>query len=302
MLQLFKNNSIMTGDDKYGGNMGLRNFIVEQIKKVAAPIRKKETKDNVWHKCEKCGEISYKQDIIKNFNTCPACSYHFKISGKEKIDIIIDEGSFIEIDTKLASLDPLKFRDTKKYADRIKDTVKKTGFNDAFISGVGSVNGKSVHIGAFEFSFLGGSMGSVVGEKITRLIESAIINKNHVITISCSGGARMQESILSLMQMAKTSAALKKLSNAGLAHISVLTDPTTGGVTASFAMLGDIIMAEPEALICFAGPRVIEQTIRQKLPEGFQRAEFLLEHGMVDAVVPRKEWKNFISKSLDFFG
>lgn len=282
--------------------MGLRNFIIDKIKKVTAPIRKKDPKENIWHKCEKCSEISYKQDIVKNFRTCPNCGFHFKITGKEKIDIIIDEGSFIEIDKNLISLDPLKFRDTKKYTDRIKDTMKKTGFKDAFIAGVASVNGKSIHIGAFEFSFLGGSMGSVVGEKITRLVESAIINKNHVITISCSGGARMQESILSLMQMAKTSAALKKLANAGLAHISLLTDPTTGGVTASFAMLGDINMAEPEALIGFAGPRVIEQTIRQKLPDGFQRAEFLLEHGMVDAVVHRKDWKNFISKSLDFFG
>lgn len=281
--------------------MGLRSFIFEQIKKVSS-IKKKEIKENLWIKCEACGEISYKSDIEKNYHTCPSCNFHFKISGLEKINIIVDSGSFFEIDKNLTSLDPLKFKDTKRYTDRIRDAIKKTGYKDAFISGVGSVNGKNVHIGAFEFSFLGGSMGSVVGEKITRLIESAIVNKNHVITISCSGGARMQESILSLMQMAKTSAALKKLSNNGLAHISVLTDPTTGGVTASFAMLGDVIIAEPKALIGFAGPRVIEQTIRQKLPEGFQRAEFLKEHGMVDAVLHRKEWKPFISKLLDFFG
>ena len=282
--------------------MGLRSFIIDKIKKVTAPIGKKDKKENVWQKCEKCGEISYKQDVVKNFHTCPSCSFHFKITGREKINLIIDDGSFIEIDKEIASLDPLKFKDTKRYSDRIKDTMKKTGLKDAFVSGVASIDGKKIHIGAFEFSFLGGSMGSVVGEKITRLIESAIINHNHVITISCSGGARMQESILSLMQMAKTSAALKKLANAGLGHISILTDPTTGGVTASFAMLGDIIVAEPGALIGFAGPRVIEQTIRQKLPDGFQRAEFLLEHGMVDAVVHRRDWKNFICKALDFFG
>jgi len=282
--------------------MGLRDFIREQVKKVSVIKRKPENKDNLWAKCSSCGEISYKADVEKNFQTCPNCDFHFKASGMEKINFIIDKGSFIELDKDITSLDPLKFRDTKKYSDRIKDAIKKTGYKDAFISGIGAVNGKNIHIGAFEFSFLGGSMGSVVGEKITKLIESAIVNKNHVVTISCSGGARMQESILSLMQMAKTSAALKKLSNANLAHISILTDPTTGGVTASFAMLGDVIIAEPGALIGFAGPRVIEQTIRQKLPEGFQRAEFLLEHGMVDTVLHRREWKPFISKLLDFFG
>lgn len=204
----------------------------------------------------------------------------------EKINIIVDKGSFQEIDASLRSLDPLKFKDSKKYPDRVKAAIKKTKVNDAFISGIGRINGKPVHIGAYEFAFLGGSMGSVVGEKIVRLIESAIENNQHVITLSCSGGARMQESILSLMQMAKTSAALVKLRKAGLAHISILTDPpTTGGVTASYAMLGDVNIAEPGALICFAGPRVIEQTIRQTLPEGFQRAEFLLEHGMIDMVL-----------------
>jgi acetyl-CoA carboxylase carboxyl transferase subunit beta len=281
--------------------MGLKQFLYDKVKKVS-PINKREIKDNVWIKCDKCHEIIYKDEVKNNFQTCPSCGYHFPISGIEKIKIIIDEGSFIEIDSNLKSLDPLKFKDSKKYPDRVKAAIKKTGINDAFISGAASINGKNVHIGAFEFKFLGGSMGSVVGEKITRLIESAILKKNHVITISCSGGARMQESILSLMQMAKTSAALQKLSQAGLAHISLLTDPTTGGVTASFAMLGDVIIAEPNALICFAGPRVIEQTIMQKLPEGFQRAEFLKEHGMVDIIAHRKDWKNIISKLLDFFG
>jgi acetyl-CoA carboxylase carboxyl transferase subunit beta len=281
--------------------MGLKNFLIDKVQKVK-PVKKKEIKEHVWTKCPKCTEISYKDEIIKNYNTCPACDYHFPISGLEKIKIIVDQGSFMEIDANLKSLDPLKFKDSKKYPDRVKAAIKKTNINDAFTSGVASINGKPVHIGAFEFAFLGGSMGSVVGEKITRLIESAIVSKNHVITISCSGGARMQESILSLMQMAKTSAALQKLSKAGLAHISLLTDPTTGGVTASFAMLGDVNIAEPNALICFAGPRVIEQTIMQKLPEGFQRSEFLLEHGMIDIIAHRKEWKPTISNLLDFFG
>ncbi|MGA1845909.1 acetyl-CoA carboxylase, carboxyltransferase subunit beta [Deferribacter abyssi] len=282
--------------------MGLKNFLFDKIKKVKSFGKKKEIKENVWIKCPECGEINYKKEIERHLHTCPNCEYHFRISAYEKIKIIIDESSFIEIDANLISKDPLRFKDSKKYPDRLKSAVKKTGINEAFISGIGTVYGKSVHIGAMEFSFLGGSMGSVVGEKITRLIESAIINKNHVITISCSGGARMQESILSLMQMAKTSAALKKLEKAGLAHISILTDPTTGGVTASYAMLGDVIIAEPKALIGFAGPRVIEQTIRQKLPEGFQRSEFLLEHGMVDMVIHRKDWKNTVAKLLEYFG
>jgi len=281
--------------------MGLRRFLLEKIQKVTEG-KKREIQKDIWVKCEKCGEVSYKDDIINNFHTCPACGYHFKVGAREKIDMIIDQGTFVEIDANLKSLDPLQFKDTKKYSDRLRDTMKKTSLNEAFISGYGTVYKKPVHIGAFEFSFLGGSMGSVVGEKITRLIESAIANKNHVITISCSGGARMQESILSLMQMAKTSAALRKLSNEGLAHISILTDPTTGGVTASFAMLGDVHIAEPGALIGFAGPRVIEQTIRQKLPEGFQTAEFLLKHGMVDMVLHRKDWKDTIYKLLQFFG
>lgn len=281
--------------------MGLRAFLLEKIQKVTEG-KKREIQKDVWMKCDNCGEVSYKEDIKNNFQTCPACGYHFKVGAMEKINMIIDAGTFVEIDANLKSLDPLQFRDTKKYIDRIRETVKKTSINEAFISGYGTVYKKPVHIGAFEFSFLGGSMGSVVGEKITRLIESAIANRNHVITISCSGGARMQESILSLMQMAKTSAALRKLSNEGLAHISILTDPTTGGVTASFAMLGDVHIAEPGALIGFAGPRVIEQTIRQKLPEGFQRSEFLLQHGMVDMVLHRKDWKDTIYKLLQFFG
>jgi len=281
--------------------MGIRDFLSEKIQKVNV-ISKKEIDENLWLKCSACGEVSYHREVTKNLNTCPRCGKHNIISAMEKIDIIVDKGSFQEIDANLKSLDPLKFRDSKKYPDRIKAAVKKAKMNDAFVSGVGRINGKPVHIGAYEFSFLGGSMGSVVGEKIVRLIESAIENKQHVITLSCSGGARMQESILSLMQMAKTSAALVKLRKAGLAHISILTDPTTGGVTASYAMLGDVNIAEPGALICFAGPRVIEQTIRQTLPEGFQRAEFLLEHGMIDMVLPRNEWKKTLYSLLEFFG
>jgi len=281
--------------------MGIRDFLSDKIQKVNV-ISKKEIDENLWVKCTGCGEVNYHREVTKHQNTCPRCGKHFLITAMQKIAIITDKGSFQEIDSNLKSLDPLKFRDSKKYTDRIKAAVKKSKINDAFISGIGRINGKPVHIGAYEFGFLGGSMGSVVGEKIVRLIESAIENNQHVITISCSGGARMQESILSLMQMAKTSAALVKLRKAGLAHISLLTDPTTGGVTASYAMLGDVNIAEPGSLICFAGPRVIEQTIRQTLPEGFQRAEFLLEHGMVDMVLPRDKWKSTIYSLLEFFG
>jgi len=280
--------------------MGLRDFIKTKITKVVGD-EKKDIK-NLWIKCDNCGEISYKQEIESNLSTCPKCYHHFPISAKDKIDIIVDKGSFQEIDFDLKSMDPLKFKDSKKYPDRLKAAYKKTGMNNAYVSGKAAINGMPVYIGGIEFAFLGGSMGSVVGEKITRSIEKAIEDNCHCITISCSGGARMQESILSLMQMAKTSAALAKLKQKGLAHISLLTDPTTGGVTASYAMLGDVIIAEPGALICFAGPRVIEQTIRQTLPEGFQRSEFLLEHGMVDMVVGRKEWKQEIFKMLEFFG
>lgn len=280
--------------------MRITDFLLEKITKVSS--QKKDMKENIWNKCTGCGEISYHQEIIDNFQCCPKCDYHFPVSAKQKIDYIVDQHSFVELDTNIRSLDPLKFRDSKKYPDRIKAAVKKMNMNDAFVGGIAKIGGRDVNIGGIEFGFLGGSMGSVVGEKITRLVENAIANNRHVITISCSGGARMQESILSLMQMAKTSAAFAKLRMEGLGHISLLTDPTTGGVTASYAMLGDIIIAEPKALICFAGPRVIEQTIRQKLPEGFQRSEFLLEHGMVDIVSHRKRWKKDISRILEFFG
>lgn len=252
----------------------------------------------LWVKCNNCAEIIYKKEVERNLDVCPKCSYHFRISAKRRIDIIIDEGSFKEYDESLRPKDALEFKDIKKYKDRIKTTQAKLKANDAMICGEGSIDGARVMIAAFEFAFMGGSMGSVVGEKITRSIERAIEAGVPMIIVSSSGGARMQEGILSLMQMAKTSAALARLREKGLPYISVLTDPTTGGVTASFAMLGDIIIAEPRALIGFAGPRVIAETIRQKLPEGFQRAEYLLEHGMVDMIVNRKEMKSTLSRLI----
>ena len=260
-------------------------------KKVAMP-------EGLWIKCNNCGEIIYKKEVVRNLNVCPKCNYHFRISAQERIGLLTDKGTFVEYDAGMEASDPLNFKDSKRYKDRVKDAQKSSGLKDAFISGEGSVSGINVMLGVFDFSFMGGSMGSVVGEKATRTIEKGIEKGFPVIIVSSSGGARMQEGILSLMQMAKTSAALARLRDARLPFISVLTDPTTGGVTASFAMLGDIIIAEPKALICFAGPRVIEQTIKQKLPEGFQRSEYLLEHGMVDMIVERKDMKETISKML----
>ncbi len=253
----------------------------------------------LWVKCPHCGEIIYKKEVERNMEVCPKCNYHFRISARARIDMIIDGGTFQEHDHEIGPVDVLDFKDVKRYRDRIKEARKKTGLKDALVSGEGLIEGRKVMVGAFEFSFMGGSMGSVVGEKIARLVENAIRTGCGVIIFSSSGGARMQEGILSLMQMAKTSAALARLRDAGLPFISVLTDPTTGGVTASFAMLGDIIIAEPRALIGFAGPRVIEQTIRQKLPEGFQRAEYLLEHGMIDMIVERKKMKDTLSRLLN---
>jgi acetyl-CoA carboxylase carboxyl transferase subunit beta len=276
------------------------------FKKSKAPIAPVETKkvqmpEGVWTKCKNCNEIIYTKEIERNLNVCPKCDYHFRISAQDRIALVIDEGSFVEIDAAMQSVDFLDFKDSKKYKDRIKAAVKKGGSGDAVICGEGTIDGLPVVACVFDFSFMGGSMGSVVGEKITRAIEKGLEKRAPVIVFSSSGGARMQESILSLMQMAKTSAALARLKAAGIPFISVLTDPTTGGVTASFAMLGDINMAEPRALIGFAGPRVIEQTIRQKLPEGFQRSEYLLEHGMVDMIVRRQEMKQRLSQILRIF-
>jgi acetyl-CoA carboxylase carboxyl transferase subunit beta len=249
-------------------------------------------------KCQNCRETLYSKDLENNHNVCPKCNHHFRISAVKRIELLLDEGSFVEFDGDMVSVDFLEFKDSKSYQERIDAAVAKGGAKDAVICGEGRIDGKPVQLSVFDFTFMGGSMGSVVGEKITRSIERGLEKKMPVIVVSASGGARMQESIMSLMQMAKTSAALAKLRDAGIPYISVLTDPTTGGVTASFAMLGDINMAEPKALIGFAGPRVIEQTIRQKLPEGFQRAEYLLEHGMVDIIVERKEMKQKLSQMI----
>ncbi len=276
------------------------------FKKSKAPIAQVSTKtvhmpEGLWTKCKNCEEIIYSKEIERNLNVCPKCDYHFRISARERIALVIDEGTFTETDAGMSSVDFLKFKDSKKYSERIKAAVKKSGGGDAIITGSGLMNGQEVVMAVFDFGFLGGSMGSVVGEKVTRAIELGLEKKAPVLVFSSSGGARMQESILSLMQMAKSSAALAKLKKAGLPFISVLTDPTTGGVTASFAMLGDLNIAEPKALIGFAGPRVIEQTIRQKLPEGFQRSEYLLEHGMVDMIVSRQEMKAKLSQVLRIF-
>lgn len=276
------------------------------FKKSKAPLapvanKKVQMPEGLWTKCKNCEEIIYSKEIERNLNVCPKCDYHFRISARERIALVIDEGTFSEIDAKMSSVDFLKFKDAKKYSDRLKAAFKKNGDGDAVVTGYGMMNGQEVVVAVFDFGFLGGSMGSVVGEKVTRAIELGLEKKTPVMIFSSSGGARMQESILSLMQMAKSSAALAKLKKAGIPFISVLTDPTTGGVTASFAMLGDLNIAEPKALIGFAGPRVIEQTIRQKLPDGFQRSEFLLEHGMVDMIVTRQEMKEKLSQVLRIF-
>ena len=277
------------------------------FKKSKAPIsaqaesKKVQVPEGLWTKCKNCEEIIYSKEIERNLNVCPKCDYHFRISARERISLVIDEGTFTETDSEMTSVDFLKFKDSKKYSDRIKAALQKSGGGDAVVTGFGLLNGQEVVVAVFDFGFLGGSMGSVVGEKVTRAIELGLEKKAPVLVFSSSGGARMQESILSLMQMAKSSAALAKLRQAGIPFLSVLTDPTTGGVTASFSMLGDLNIAEPKALIGFAGPRVIEQTIRQKLPEGFQRSEYLLEHGMVDMIVSRQEMKDTLSQVLRVF-
>lgn len=263
----------------------------DEGKSVKVPI-------GLWVKCENCGEIIYKKEVERNLDVCPKCNYHFRISAHSRLNIVMDEGSFREFDTQMEPIDGLDFRDLKKYKDRIKASQKETRLKDAIVTGEGTINGERACVAVFEFSFMGGSMGSVVGEKIARAVERAIAERCGAVIFSSSGGARMQESILSLMQMAKTSAALAKLREAGLPYISVVTDPTMGGVTASFAMLGDVIIAEPRALVGFAGPRVIAETIRQKLPEGFQRAEYLLDHGMIDMIVERKMMKDTLSRLL----
>jgi acetyl-CoA carboxylase carboxyl transferase subunit beta len=266
------------------------------------PVEAPSRMQGLWAKCESCDEIIYRQELEKNLNVCPHCDHHLPWPARARIEALLDPNSFEEFDKELEPQDPLGFSDTKKYKDRLKSTRKALGENDAFISGVGRINGKQVSLGCFLFEFMGGSMGSVVGEKCARVFERAHDLKCSAIVFSASGGARMQEGIFSLMQMAKTSAAIARFRNVGKPYISVMLHPTTGGVAASFSWLGDVIIAEPKALIGFAGPRVIEQTIRQKLPEGFQRSEFLLEHGMIDTIVQRKDMRDKLSQVLGLLG
>ena len=270
------------------------------IDKIKAGIGGKKTArdEDLWVECKKCKEQVYIAELETNLRVCPHCDYHFRLATRQRIHQLMDQDIFKEYDQHLTSADPLKFKDTKKYKDRIKSLAKKGLSNDAVITGSGSMESLPIEICVFDFSFMGGSMGSVVGEKITRSIERAMENNSALVITSSSGGARMQEGIFSLMQMAKTSSALSKLSEMKIPYISILTDPTMGGVSASFSMLGDIILAEPGALIGFAGPRVIEQIIKQKLPEGFQTAEFLLEHGLIDNVVHRKNLKSTVAQLL----
>ena len=263
--------------------------------------KQKEMPDGLWTKCPKCSELIFKNQLEENLFCCTKCDHHFRVGSTEYIKLIFDEGSFTETETNVVSADPLGFVDSKKYTDRIVIMNKKTGLNDALTTGHGTINGKKVSLGCMNFNYIGGSMGAVVGEKFYRAAKYAIKNKTPLIIISATGGARMQEAALALMQMAKTAAILAELSEAGLPFISVLTDPTTGGVSASYGMLGDIIIAEPGALIGFAGPRVIEETIRRKLPKGFQRSEFLLEKGFVDMIVPRSQLKQKLSETIDWF-
>jgi acetyl-CoA carboxylase carboxyl transferase subunit beta len=257
--------------------------------------------EGMWLKCNHCREIVYRKEVDRNNKVCPKCDYHFPISVMERISLLVDFGTFKEWDADLGPQDPLGFQDTKSYKDRVKAQQEKTGRKDAMVIGEGMVNGRRVALCVFDFGFMGGSMGSVVGEKICRAVDRALEARLPVILVTASGGARMQEGILSLMQMAKTSAAVAKLGEAKLPFICLLADPTFGGVTASVAMLGDVIIAEPKALIGFAGPRVIEQTIKQQLPDQFQRAEFLLEHGMIDMIVERKQLKETLSTLVGHF-
>ena len=265
---------------------------------ISPDSQKKDLPDGMWEKCPSCGEIIHKKQLETNLWTCLKCGFHFRIGSAEYIDILLDKGTFRETDKKMRSADPLEFEDTKKYSDRISETIKKLGLNDAVKTGTGKLNGIDVAFGCMDFKFIGGSMGSVVGEKIARLTDRALKHKRPLIIVSSSGGARMMEGALSLMQLAKTSSRLARLAEAKIPYISVMTDPTTGGTTASYAMLGDVHIAEPLALIGFAGPRVIKQTIGKDLPKGFQRAEFLMERGFVDIVSPRKDLKQTIYNVL----
>jgi acetyl-CoA carboxylase carboxyl transferase subunit beta len=256
--------------------------------------------EGLWVKCDRCRQIIWKKELEENLNVCPKCDRHFRIDARTRLAQLLDNDEYEVEDDDLRSTDPLDFQDLKAYSDRLIQAQNDTGLKDAVVNAHGNLEGRPVHVSAMEYSFIGGSMGAVVGEAITRAIERATDRRTPLIVVSASGGARMMEGAVSLMQLAKISAALARMDDASVPYISVLTDPTTGGVTASYAMLGDLNVAEPGALIGFAGPRVIEQTIRQKLPEGFQRSEFLLEHGMLDAVVHRKQLKTYIARALDF--
>jgi acetyl-CoA carboxylase carboxyl transferase subunit beta len=256
--------------------------------------------EGLWVKCDQCRQIIWKKDLEDNFNVCPKCDRHFRIDARARLAQLLDDNHYEVFDANLASTDPLHFVDLKAYSSRLQQAKAETGLKDAVLNAQGKLNGRTVIVSAMEYAFIGGSMGAVVGEAITRAIERAADRRTPLVIVSASGGARMMEGVISLMQLVKISAALARLDDAKVPYVSVLTDPTTGGVTASFAMLGDLNIAEPGALIGFAGPRVIEQTIRQKLPPGFQRAEFLLEHGMLDAVVPRPQLKSYIARALDF--
>lgn len=263
--------------------------------------KKSKAVEGMWLKCNHCREIVYRKEVERNNKVCPKCDYHFPVSVSERIAMLIDFGTFKEWDAELEPLDPLNFTDTRTYKERVKAQQQKTGRKDALVMGEGAINGRKIVLGVMDFSFMGGSMGSVVGEKISRAADRSIAGRLPLVLVTASGGARMQEGILSLMQMAKTSAAVARLGEARVPFVTILSDPTFGGVTASFAMLGDVIIAEPKALIGFAGPRVIEQTIKQQLPEGFQRSEFLLDHGMVDMIVKRKHLKETLSTLLSHF-
>jgi acetyl-CoA carboxylase carboxyl transferase subunit beta len=266
------------------------------------PVEERRVRtEGMWTKCGACRAIIWKKDLQANWEVCPKCEHHFRLGSRKRLELLLDDEPYTELDAELASSDPLHFTDTKPYAQRLKDAQHKLGMKDAILTAEGHLSGRPVICCSMEFGFIGGSMGAVVGEKVARAIDRALGRKIPLIIVSCSGGARMMEGVVSLMQLAKVSAGLARFDEAGLPFISILTDPTTGGVTASYAMLGDLNIAEPGALIGFAGPRVIEQTIRQKLPDGFQTAEFLLEHGFLDAVVPRKELKPYISQALNFF-
>jgi acetyl-CoA carboxylase carboxyl transferase subunit beta len=274
-------------------------FKRENVELDTSGERKVKT-EGLWVKCDQCRQIIWKKDLDQNLHVCPKCDRHFRIDARTRLAQLLDDARYEVADDNLVSTDPLKFTDLKPYADRLQRARNETGLNDAVINARGKLDGKPVLVSAMEYSFIGGSMGAVVGEVLARAIERATDQRQPLIIVSASGGARMMEGVVSLMQLAKISSALARMDDAGVPYISVLTDPTTGGVTASFAMLGDLNIAEPGALIGFAGPRVIEQTIRQKLPEGFQRSEFLLQHGMLDAIVHRRDLKQYISRALDF--